>query len=1187
MSVGAVDRGGRSDPRIGALLQSIEAGDRPTLVGGLGSYAGLVLADLGRRAGRTVVLVAPDDARALELQLALTFFEHADHVLDPVPTLRALNHHPFSGMSPSRRLVMERTATLFRLVHELEVSAVVIPAAALLDRVVPRAILADRAELVIAGDTLDRQALLTFLARSGYHPVGAVEDPGTYAIRGSVVDVYAPLYARPIRMDFWGDKVEGLRFFDPSTQRSVAELEEVAIGPVRDVLFDEQTVALARERLFGLADDLEVPSSRARALVEDVESGILAVGMEDLLPAFFESLGTVFSAVPADALWIVDEPERCTEVLEARWEDVSARADRVRTRGGQMAFSAHDLFLSAEEAISSLESRTVARIRAIEIVGDEHVTRFDAKDHGAVRREIEAAGRDGGDEVLAPFTRRVRQWRERGAAVVVCAHSEGGVERLAGLLGHYGLKVDRAEGAFHLDRVPDLWDSDVEVHLFVGDPGSGFEALDHRLVLLDESELLGKKHRRRRREPAVVTDALLKSFQELREGDYVVHLLHGIGRYVGLTKTAVGALEVDFLVLEYAERNKLFVPVDRLRLVSKHTDGGGAGPRLDKLGGQAWEKRKTRVRKAVRDLADGLVAIYAERLARAGFAFPAPGPMMTQFEAAFPWEETPDQARTIEEVLADMQEERPMDRLLCGDVGFGKTEVAMRAAMLAVLGGKQVAILVPTLVLAEQHRLTFERRMDGFPVRVASLTRSLNTLEAREVCGRLASGAVDIVIGTHRLLSKDIAFKSLGLIIVDEEHRFGVSHKEALKKHRARSDVLTLTATPIPRTLHMSMAGIRDISLIQTPPVDRMSIRTLVAQPTEEVISDAILAELARGGQVFFVHNRVQDIEEKAELIRRLVPEARIAVGHGQMAPAALERVMLRFLTGEANVLVCTTIIESGLDIPNANTILINRADRFGLSQLYQLRGRVGRSSVRATCYLLVPSPRRLEGDAKERIATIQRFTELGSGFSIASQDLDIRGAGDLLGADQAGHIESVGYDTYMSMLREAVAELGALDDDETPTSIDPELSVSIEARLPESWIPDTTGRLRLYRDLAGAESVDAVYAVYHGAVDRFGRAPAAAEQLVELMALKRMAADLGLVSIGYQPTQLSLGLGEDGPMDGDRLTRFLNRPGNRYRVTPEMQIVRSVTQTEWSQGLGTLRESLREFENFVSKARP
>jgi transcription-repair coupling factor (superfamily II helicase) len=386
----------------------------------------------------------------------------------------------------------------------------------------------------------------------------------------------------------------------------------------------------------------------------------------------------------------------------------------------------------------------------------------------------------------------------------------------------------------------------------------------------------------------------------------------------------------------------------------------------------------------------------------------------------------------------------------------------------------------------------------------------------------------------------------------------------------------------------MSMTGIRDISLIQTPPVDRMSIRTLVAQPTEEVISDAINEELARGGQVFFVHNRVQDIDERAELIQRLVPEARIAVGHGQMAPGELERVMLRFLTGEANVLVCTTIIESGLDIPNANTILINRADRFGLSQLYQLRGRVGRSSVRATCFLLVPSPRRLEGDAKERIATIQRFTELGSGFSIASQDLDIRGAGDLLGADQAGHIESVGYDTYMSMLREAVAELGALDEDAEPAaSIDPELSVSVEARLPESWIPDTTERLRLYRDVAGAETVDAVYAVYQAAVDRFGRAPAAAEQLVELMALKRKAADLGLVSIGYQPSQLSLGLGESGPMDAGRLTRFLNRPGNRYRVTPEMQIIRAVTQTEWSQGLATLRESLRELENFVSTAGP
>jgi transcription-repair coupling factor (superfamily II helicase) len=1175
----------RTDPRVRALLRAIDSGENPTLVGRLGSYVGLVLAAVRRDTGRVPVIVVPDEARALELQLAMTFFEDAEHTLEPVPTLRALNHHPFSGMSPSRGLVMERTATLFRLVHGLEVSAVVIPATALLDRVIPTRILADRAELVIAGDTLDRQGLLRFLADSGYHPVGAVEDPGTYAIRGGVVDVFAPLYARPIRIDLWGDQVDGLRFFDTATQRSIKELEEVTIGPVRDVLFDPQTVAMAREQLFSLADELEVPSSRARALVEDVENGILAVGMEDLLPAFFDTLGTVFDAVPSDALWIIDEPELCYEALELRWDDVAARAARGRDGGGQMVFRAEDLFVSAPKVQEMLEARAAVTIRPIETLDSAPCVRFDAQDHREVRQEIENASRDGGDEVLAPFTRRVRTWRERGAAVAVCAHSEGGVERLSGLLGHYGLKVARGSGAFTLDRIEELQRADAEIHLFVGDPGSGFTALELGLVLLDESELLGKKHRRRRRESKVAPEALLKSFQELREGDYVVHLLHGIGRYIGLTKTAVGALEVDFLMLEYSEKNKLFVPVDKLHLVSKHTDSDGKSPRLDKLGGQAWEKRKTRVRKAVRDLADGLVKLYAERAARSGFAFPAPDAIMTQFEAAFPWQETQDQAQAIEEILDDMQREQPMDRLLCGDVGFGKTEVAMRAAMLAVLGGKQVTVLVPTLVLAEQHRMNFARRMHGFPVNVATLTRSRSSTETKEIREQLKRGSVDIVIGTHRLLSKDIDFKDLGLIIVDEEHRFGVAHKETLKRHRARADVLTLTATPIPRTLHMSMTGIRDISLIQTPPVDRMSIRTLVAQPTEEVITEAITAELARGGQVFFVHNRVEDIYEKAELIQRLVPEARIAVGHGQMATGELERIMVRFLTGEANVLVCTTIIESGLDIPNANTILINRADRFGLAQLYQLRGRVGRSSVRATCYLLVPSPKRLEGDAKERIATIQRFTELGSGFAIASQDLDIRGAGDILGADQAGNIDSVGYDTYMSMLREAMVELD--DEDEVRPPVDPELSVRIEARLPETWIPDTTERLRLYRDLAGADTVDGVYEVYQAAVDRFGRAPESAVQLVELMALKRVGANLGLISIGYNSAQLSLGLGPDGPFDPSRLTRFLNRPGNRYRVTPEMQIVRAVTQTEWSKGLDTLRESLRELDNFVSRTGP
>ncbi len=1181
--------------RLEQLVQAIDAGRPADVVGASGGFAGFVLAALRDKRPRPLVVVTPDDDRAAELRAGLDFFEPPQGQLDPVVLFRGLDHTPFSGMSPSRVHVMDRVASLFRVVNGLDVAALVIPARALLDRVMPRSALTDSAWIVSVGDTLDRDGLLSFLAGAGYHGVPAVEDPGSFAVRGGIVDVYTPLYDLPVRIDLWGDEVDSLRFFDPATQQTTDPVSEIVVGPARDILFTDASMRRARNAIHDLADELHIPTSRARAVAEDIQNGILGVGMEELLPAFYDQLETLFDLAPRDALWFVEDPDRCRAILTERWEDVAKRAERARAGGADLAYRAEALYLEADEALARLDRVVAGRLLPFEMVGDgAEAVRWDVVDNADVRREIEAATRAGEDQVLAPLTRRVREWREQGWPVVVCSHTEGGAERIKGLLGHYGLKVARHQGDFHLGLVTALRASDAEVDLFVGDPGQGFRSPDLGLVILDETEILGKKARRRAVRRGAPSEAALASWRDLKEGDYVVHLMHGIGRYVGLTKTAVGNIETDFLVIEYSGHNKLFVPVDKLHLVSRHTPGDSGAPPLDKLGGTGWQRTKSRVKKAVRDIAKQLLKIYAERELRQGYAFSPPGEYFSRFEAAFPYDETPDQHKAIEEVLEDMQRARPMDRLVCGDVGFGKTEVAMRAAAKAVLDGKQVALLVPTVVLAEQHRLSFVRRFDGLPVNIEVLSSSRSSKESKEVLDRVKRGDVDILIGTHRLLSKDVVFRDLGLLVVDEEHRFGVSHKERLKEVRANVDVLTLTATPIPRTLNLALSGLRDISLIQTPPADRLAIRTMVAQPNEEIVAEAIEGELKRGGQVYYVHNRVEDIDKHAELIGRLVPGARVIVGHGQMDRTRLEEVMMRFMRGEANVLVCTTIIESGIDIPNANTMIINRADRFGLAQLYQLRGRVGRSSERAYCYLLIPAPQNLSGDAQQRIAAIQRFTELGSGFQIASYDLDIRGSGDLLGADQSGQIEAVGYDAYIELLQQAIEDLreeglsGGADEAAPRRELpDPELKVSVEGRIPERWLPDTTLRLRLYKQLAGAKNVDELFAVYHDAIDRYGKAPQPVANLVELMAVKIEARELGLSSVGYSSARMSFGVAEHGVWTPDLLTRLVNGAGGRLRLTPEGQMIRSVSQGEWARGLEPLREILRDLRAFLARARP
>ena len=1179
-------------PASPEALAEVFRSPRPdaTLIGLDGGYLAFFLARLSSAVDGPLVVVVPDAQRAGLLEDGLAFFLGKQ---GHVHLFAAYDHLPFSGMSPARTQTLLRMGALARLAEGRRGMAsrgdvIIVPAPALIDRLPPpRHIDSNRVELE-AGSVIERESFIAFLVATGHHRVPSVEDVGSFAIRGELIDVWPVLSDEPIRIELFDDEVERLRPFDPATQQSAGPpIASLVITPAREVALSAETLSLAKGRLNALFDERHVPSSRLRALLSDLEHHILPTGLEELLPAFHEALTPLAKHLPGSARWLVVDPPAVHAALADRYIDLGLRHGRLDAKEGEPVFPLASLHTSAEDAAAELDSATHARFAGFFTPEDRLRPRFLARSTSMadLRKELERAASSGESHALAPLCAKVAAWRNDGAAVVIAAHTAGGLERLDTLLKPYGLEPRRVTD-IAADKLASLRLRDEPLFAIVGAPGEGFAAVDEGLVLIDESEILGRPARPRRRQKRVAADNVLKSYRDLKANDLVVHLTHGVGRYRGLKVLEVGdGLTSEVMEIEYADKNTLLVPVDKLHLVSRHQGGEGA-PSLDKLGGQGlanWNKTKSRVKKAVRDIADHLLKLYAEREASKGYAFSQPDELYHRFESAFPFEETPDQLAAIEETLTDMTKSRPMDRLVCGDVGFGKTEVAIRAAMKAVADGKQVAVLVPTQVLAEQHRISFQRRFEGFPVTVESISAMRTATRQKEIVAATANGNVDILIGTHRLLSKDVKFKDLGLLIIDEEHRFGVAQKEHVKRFKANVDVLTLTATPIPRTLHMSMLGLRDISLIQSPPVDRLPVQTFVSQPTEEVISEAIRRELARGGQVFFIHHRVFDIDKQAELIAALVPEARIAVGHGQMPEGQLEKVMMKFVTGEANVLVATTIVESGIDIPNANTILINRADCFGLAQLYQLRGRVGRSSARAWCYLLVPSPHALAGDAADRLAAIQRFSELGSGYSVASHDLDIRGAGDLLGADQAGNIDAVGYDAYMELLQQAIGELRSSQTGAPPPSdIECEIKIPVDARIPDEWLPETALRLRLYRAFAGARTHEELAQLIGVATDRYGPPPAQVKHLLGIMQVKLDAKALSLTSISLGKDRLVIGLSGDGllqPLIAAAYIAEESKRANRtlapiYRFTPDGKLHLPVTASSPSTEL--VRDVLR-----------
>jgi len=1170
--------------RLADVVHGIASGERTDLVGAPGGAAAWVIARAAK--GLRFLCVTPDEEAARRLEDDLAAFAGESVVL----RLPSSENSPFAELAADRPAEMLRLAVLAHLATDRPWSFLVVPAAALVRRVVPKKALAARIAVVRPNQETSRDVLARLLSESGYLPSPLVEDPGTFALRGGLVDVFSPGAAQPVRIELYGDLIESIRAFDPETQRTrrTDPLPEVVLVPAREAWSSPDSLALAKERILDACDAINVPSAQTRSLLDDLESGRPVFGVEALLPAFHDALDSIDAYLPAGTATFVEDPPHVLAAMRGVWDAAPAeREARLERRKPTFDVAAH--LTDPEEIVAVLTEGRCVFSHVLPVAGghsweapEGEPIDLAGSDHAALRERLrEVRSIEGREGATGPLAQWLASEKAAGRAVVVTARSTAQAERTLQILRGLDRSASLREGPL-LAPVPDPGPPVVQVSPLA----RGFTLPGERVSVVPEEEVFGERRRAARRKRETLAGETLLDLGRLQVGDLVVHQEFGIGRSLGLVRRAIGGVEIDFLLVEYAGRDKLYVPVYRLSLLAPYVGGDAAGAKLDRLGGDAWAERKNRVRRAVREMAEGLLRLYAERRALPGHRFPAADAQFAEFEARFPFEETPDQARAIGEALGDMEAGRSMDRLVCGDVGFGKTEVALRAAFRAVQGGKQVAVLVPTTVLAEQHGRTFRDRLRGQPVLVEVLSRFRSKKEQEDIVRRLREGKLDVVVGTHRLLSKDVHFKSLGLVVVDEEHRFGVVHKERLKVLCTSVDVLTLTATPIPRTLHMAMSGLRDLSLIATPPADRRAIRTLVTQMDEPTIQGAIERELARGGQVFYVYNRIEEgkgsregdsgIEAKAALVRRLVPKARVTIAHGKLSEEALEKVMLDFVRGDFDVLVTTAIVESGLDIPRANTMIVDGAQLLGLAQAHQLRGRIGRSRERAYCYLVVPPPTKLTEEARQRVDALTRYSELGSGFQIATLDLEIRGAGNLLGGEQSGHVAAVGFETYVGMLEEAVAELKGEPPKET---VDPELTFDVSGFLPDDYVESTSVRLQIYSRLASAPDRDEITRVQEEMEDRFGALPPEARALLRAMAVKVVVRRLGGLGLEATADRVVLHLSDSTPLPPEKVLQLVNRKGSAWRLSSDMRLTARKSAKD---GIENAEIALEELEALV-----
>ncbi len=1109
-------------PAVQRLSGRIEAGILGTSVGSVslsGAPPGLLpylLEAVGAPLGLkwTVVFAHERDASAFARDAASVLGEERVAFF-PAPALS-----PYQQIAPSLKVRREEFGTLARLaVGSVEV--LVVPARALLRRLPPADEFRRRTRTLTVGDDILPARIAEALLDEGYARADLVTETGDLAVRGGLLDVFPPHLAEPVRVEFDLNAIASIRSFDPDTQRSTGALSMVSLPPMA---LSPDTRPMREAALRVLADcrtaddDPPVPRDLSLARRND--------GLEELLPLLLgaeshvlDYAGSFILAVD-DADAVAAELVRAADVLRLDYEK-ARKAGRVVPDPARLA---GDVDRLTEELVGRALVVFAPAVPAGDTIaiGAESVLSFEDR--------------------LPDVVKEVGRARKDGLAVLLAAATKGEREHVERLLNEYEIKHQGTSG----DAVSPLAPGACRV--VSGGPRSGFLFRPAGVLLLTATDLFGEPRSSAPRRRSA-SEAFLSDLRDLRVGDVVVHRDYGLGMFAGLARIEDAGLVREMVDLRYAGDAKLLVPVERLDLIQKYASAGeGALPALDKLGGLGWERRKSSVRKAVKDIADQLLKLYARRAAAPGHAFSKDSPWQKEFEEAFEYTETPDQAAAIRDVKRDMESDKPMDRLLCGDVGYGKTEVGMRAMFKCVLDGKQAALLAPTTILADQHFRTLKRRFAAFPVSIDILSRFRGKDDQKELLRRLAEGTLDVVVGTHRLLSKDVAFKDLGLLVVDEEQRFGVAQKERIKGWRASVDVLSMSATPIPRSLHLSLAGIRDLSVIETPPKDRLAIATHVVPVNDDVIRDAIRAEVDRGGQVFVVHNRIDSLGFWREKLASLVPDVRVVTAHGQMSEGELERAMRAFVTRAADVLLATTIVENGLDIPSANTMLIDRADLYGLSQLYQLRGRVGRSDKAASCWLLVPPGMPLSDDARRRLRAIQEFSDLGAGFRIAAKDLEIRGAGNLLGGEQSGHIESVGFETYVNLLEEAMA---AIKGEPVPETRDVTLQLGIPLALPSAWIPEESLRMALYKKIAAASDAETLLREAATAADRYGTPPPAFERLLEIARLRLLARTLGVKAVQRRGDELAATLEKEHGLDPERVVAAL-KGGDLFASGPD-----------------------------------
>jgi transcription-repair coupling factor (superfamily II helicase) len=1106
--------------RVGATataLSALKAGTRYAQPQPPGSGDAWLLADLARQASKPLVILTAEPLQAQRLAEEIALFAPELRVRQ-LPDWETL---PYDAFSPHQDLVSKRLQTLHALMQQA-VDVLTVPVTTALYRLAPPAFLAAYTFSFKQNDKLDEARLREQLTLANYTHVTQVTAPGEYCLRGSLIDLFPMGSVLPYRLDLFDDEIESLRSFDVDTQRSLYPVREIQLLPGREFPMDEKARNRFRARFREIFD-----GDPSRALpYRDIGNGIAFAGIEYYLPLFFEQTATLFDYLAPTTLTVT--VGNIEEAIHRFTQDTASRYQFLKSDRERPILPPSALFLDSAGLFIALKG--FARL-ALTADGN-HPDFATLPDVSVVRRA---------EDPIARLRALVQQRRVR---VLLCADSPGRRETLAQMLASYGLSPESLP-----ESIEAFLQSNTQFGLAVAPLSAGFEVSGPALAFLTESDLYpshtGTTRRgHREQERASNIDAMVRDLSELREGDPVVHAQHGIGRYHGLMNMDMGEGEMEFLHLEYANGSTLYVPVSQLHLIARYSGVNPDDAPLHQLGSGQWDKARHKAAQQVRDTAAELLALYAQRAAREGYAFKLPLTDYEAFAEGFGFEETTDQAAAIQAVIADMTSGRPMDRLVCGDVGFGKTEVALRAAFLAVANNKQVVLLCPTTLLAEQHVQTFADRFADWPVRVTELSRFRSTKEVAAAVEGINDGRIDIIIGTHKILSKDIRFKRLGLVIIDEEHRFGVRQKEALKALRAEVDVLTLTATPIPRTLGMSLEGIRDFSVIATAPQKRLAIKTFVRREDGSTIREALLRELKRGGQVYFLHNEVETIHNRRARLQELVPEARIAVAHGQMPERELEQVMKGYYQQRYNVLLCTTIIETGIDIPSANTIVIHRADRFGLAQLHQLRGRVGRSHHQAYAYLLTPGEDAMTPNAKKRLEAIQAMEELGSGFYLAMHDLEIRGTGEILGESQSGNIQEVGFAMYSEMLNEAIRALraGTEPDWETPFNLSCEVNLHAPALLPSDYCADVHARLTVYKRLAHATHEDELIRIQEELIDRFGKMPEPAQTLLATHKLRLAAQPLGIVKIDASESQASLQFGAKTIIDPLRIIELVQK---------------------------------------------